>query len=151
MAADMLAAYYDRGEDSAPLFHSLKISNAASYQQHLNQYDVLKVNMQEFLSMTHSMDEMLTMLQKYLVFDLTDHFQEVRFRDENNLIQVMKDIYAKTKRSFVILIDEWDCLFREYQQNQDAQKKYLDFLLAWLKDNVCSVNGKRSNGVIFNT
>ena len=49
MAADMLAAYYDRGEDSAPLFHSLKISNAASYQQHLNQYDVLKVNMQEFL------------------------------------------------------------------------------------------------------
>ena len=134
MAADMLAAYYDRGEDSAPLFHSLKISNAASYQQHLNQYDVLKVNMQEFLSMTHSMDEMLTMLQKYLVFDLTDHFQEVRFRDENNLIQVMKDIYAKTKRSFVILIDEWDCLFREYQQNQDAQKKYLDFLRAWLKD-----------------
>lgn len=61
-------------------------------------------------------------------------FQEVRFRDENNLIQVMKDIYAKTKRSFVILIDEWDCLFREYLQNQDAQKKYLDFLWAWLKD-----------------
>ena len=46
----------------------------------------------------------------------------------------MKDIYAKTKRSFVILIDEWDCLFREYQQDQNAQKKYLDFLRAWLKD-----------------
>lgn len=122
MAADMLAAYYARGENSASLFDSLKISKAASYQQHLNQYDVIKVNMQEFLSMTHSMDEMLTMLQKYLIFDLTDHFQDVRFRDESNLIQVMKDIYAKTKRSFVILIDEWDCLFREYQQNQDAQK-----------------------------
>ena len=46
----------------------------------------------------------------------------------------MKDIYAKTKRAFVILIDEWDCLFREYQQDQDSQKKYLDFLRAWLKD-----------------
>lgn len=134
MAADMLAAYYDRGENSASLFSSLKIHYVSSYQQHLNQYDVIKVNMQEFLSMTHSMDEMLTMLQKYLVFDLTDHFQNVRFRDKNNLIQVMKDIYAKTNRSFVILIDEWDCLFREYQQNQDAQKKYLDFLRAWLKD-----------------
>lgn len=134
MAADMLAAYYDRGEDTASLFDPLKISKTGSYQQHRNQYDVLKVNMQEFLSMTHSMDEMLTMLQKYLVFDLTDHFQKVRFRDESNLIQVMKDIYAKTKRSFVILIDEWDCLFREYQQDQDAQKKYLDFLRAWLKD-----------------
>ena len=134
MAADMLAAYYDRGEDSDKLFESLKISKAESYEKHRNQYDVIKVNMQEFLSMTHSMDEMLAMLQKYLIFDLMDHFETVRFRDENNLIQVMKDIYSTTKRSFVILIDEWDCLFREYQQDQDAQKKYLDFLRAWLKD-----------------
>ena len=34
----------------------------------------------------------------------------------------------------MILIDEWDCLFREYQQDQEAQKKYLDFLRFWLKD-----------------
>lgn len=134
MAADMLAAYYERGEDSSVLFDSLKISKAASYQVHRNQYDVLKVNMQEFLSMTHSMDDMLSMLQKYLIFDLKDYFENVKFRDENNLIQVMKDIYSKTNCSFVILIDEWDCLFREFQQNYNAQKKYLDFLRVWLKD-----------------
>lgn len=134
MAADMLAAYYERGEDSSLLFDSLKISKAASYQKHRNQYDVIKVNMQEFLSMTHSMDEMLSMLQKYLIFDLMDQFENVRFRDEGNLIQVMKDIYNNTKRAFVVLIDEWDCLFREYKQDQEAQKKYLDFLRAWLKD-----------------
>lgn len=46
----------------------------------------------------------------------------------------MKDIFSQTGRSFVILIDEWDCLFREYKENQEAQKKYLDFLRAWLKD-----------------
>ena len=134
MAADMLAAYYERGEDSSALFDSLKISRSVSYQIHRNQYDVLKVNMQEFLSMTHSMDDMLSMLQKYLIFDLKEHFADVSFRDENNLIQVMKDIYSKTKCSFVILIDEWDCLFREYQQDENAQKKYLDFLRVWLKD-----------------
>ena len=134
MAADMLAAYYARGEDSAELFEALKISKAESYEKHRNQYDVIKVNMQEFLSMTHSMDEMLVMLQKYLIFDLMDHFETVRFRDEHNLIQVMKDIYSKTNHSFIILIDEWDCLFREYKQDKEAQKKYLDFLRAWLKD-----------------
>ena len=134
MAANMLSAYYSRECDSEKLFEGLEISKESGFKKHLNQYDTIFLNMQEFLSMTHSMDEMLTMLQKYLVFDLTDHFQKVRFRDESNLIQVMKDIYAKTKRSFVILIDEWDCLFREYQQDQDAQKKYLDFLRAWLKD-----------------
>lgn len=45
MAADMLAAYYARGEDSAELFESLKISKAESYEKHRNQYDVIKVNM----------------------------------------------------------------------------------------------------------
>ena len=46
----------------------------------------------------------------------------------------MKDVFSHTRCPFVILIDEWDCLFREYKQNKEAQKKYLDFLRAWLKD-----------------
>ena len=69
-----------------------------------------------------------------MIFDLQEAFGQVRLRDEKNLIQVMKDIYASTKHSFVILIDEWDCLFREYQNDKEAQKRYLDFLRAWLKD-----------------
>ncbi len=135
MAADMLAAYYGCGEDTAELFDRLKVSQASSYREHLNRYDVIKINMQEFLSLTYSVDEMLEMLQKYVRFDLLEQFEQaVRLRDENNLIQVMKDIYFRTQRPFVILIDEWDCLLREYQQDQDAQKKYLDFLRMWLKD-----------------
>ena len=103
MAANMLAAYYERGEDSSSMFDSLKISNADSYQIHKNKYDVLKVNIQEFLSMTHNMDDMLSMLQKYIIFDLQEHFEGVHFRDENNLIQVMKDIY--NKRNLVNFFD----------------------------------------------
>ena len=134
MAADMLAAYYERGEDASVLFDHLKVHNFPSYRKHLNQYDVIKVNMQEFLSMSPYINDMLKQLQNYLIFDMTEFFCQVHFRDKNNLIQVMKDIYAQTSRSFVILIDEWDCLFREYQRDQEAQKKYLDFLRAWLKD-----------------
>ena len=46
----------------------------------------------------------------------------------------MQDVYAQTRHPFIILIDEWDCLFREYQKDAQAQKQYLDFLRAWLKD-----------------
>ena len=134
MAADMLAAYYQRGVDADSLFRELKIADCASYAEHRNQYDVLKVNMQEFLSATDSVEDMLQMVRNYLIFDLREAFAEVRLRDEKNLVQVMKDIYAATGHSFVILIDEWDCLFREYQSDKEAQKKYLDFLRAWLKD-----------------
>ena len=134
MAANMLAAYYDRSENTEELFQNLSISKDRSYKENLNQYDVIKINMQEFLSMSETVEEMLQMLKDYLVSDFKEAFREIQFRDEKNLIQVMKDVFSHTRCPFVILIDEWDCLFREYKQNKDAQKKYLDFLRAWLKD-----------------
>ena len=134
MAANMLAAYYDRSENTEELFQNLAIREDKSYKENLNQYDVIKINMQEFLSMSGTMEEMLEMLKNYLVADFEETYPEVRFRDEKNLIQVMKDVFSYTRCPFVILIDEWDCLFREYKQDKDAQKKYLDFLRAWLKD-----------------
>lgn len=39
MAADMLAAYYDRGTDSNELFEKYKIAKSSSYKKHLNKYD----------------------------------------------------------------------------------------------------------------
>ena len=134
MAANMLAAYYDRSENTEELFQNLSISKDRSYKENLNQYDVIKINMQEFLSMSETVEEMLQMLKDYLVLDYKEAFREIQFRDEKNLIQVMKDVFSHTRCPFVILIDEWDCLFREYKQNKEAQKKYLDFLRAWLKD-----------------
>mgnify|MGYP000057439556 CR=1 FL=1 len=132
MAADMLAAYYGSGKDTSTLFDSLKISGCKTYRQNLNQYDVLKINMQEFMSATNSMDEMISVLQQRILEDLKRQYPVQVMGD--NLIFAMQDIYADTGRSFVILIDEWDCLFREYKQDKNAQKKYLDFLRAWLKD-----------------
>ena len=45
MAANMLAAYYDRDCDTKEFFDKLKISQSEEYLKHLNQYDVLKINM----------------------------------------------------------------------------------------------------------
>lgn len=52
MAADMLAAYYGKDYDSAQLFAGLEISHCETFSTHLNKYNVFKINMQEFLSMT---------------------------------------------------------------------------------------------------
>ena len=134
MAANMLAAYYDRSESTEELFQNLAISEDKSYKENLNQYDVIKVNIQEFLSMSGTIEEMLEMLRDYLISDFEETYPKVRFRDKRNLIQVMKVVFSYTRCPFVILVDEWDCLFREYKQDKEAQKKYLDFLRAWLKD-----------------
>ena len=57
MAANMLAAYYDRSENTEDLFQNLAISREKSYEENLNQYDVIKINMQEFLSATSGIFE----------------------------------------------------------------------------------------------
>lgn len=132
MAMDMLAAYYGKGGDTDKLFCNLKIGKTESYKKCLNQYEVLKINMQDFLSATNSVDEMLGMLQSRLIKELRWNYPDVV--DGDSLIFAMQDVYAHTGCLFVILIDEWDCLFREYAQDKEAQKKYLDFLRGWLKD-----------------
>lgn len=49
MALKMLAAYYSRGCDSRDLFKGLEIEKCGSFEEHLNKYDVILLNMQQFL------------------------------------------------------------------------------------------------------
>lgn len=76
MAADMLAAYYDCGDDTEELFEGLSISQCKSYRKHLNQYDVLKINMQEFLSRSDDVEGMLTLMQRRILSDLKQKYPE---------------------------------------------------------------------------
>ena len=85
MAADMLAAYYEREGDSSSLFDKLAVSKAESYRKYLNQYDVIKINMQEFLSVSRNVGDMLSMFSKYIIFDLKERFADVDFRDETKI------------------------------------------------------------------
>ena len=45
MAAGMLAAYYGRGCDSRELFEGLEIAGRPSFEEHLNKYDVIHLDM----------------------------------------------------------------------------------------------------------
>lgn len=134
IAANMLSAYYTCEYDSRELFSNLKIASSDSYEKHLNKYDVIFLNMQEFLSQSSNVEEMLSLLKKSVIWDLLDKYPDFRYFDETNLMRTLQDIYNKIKRPFVVIIDEWDCIFRENKKDTEAQKKYLDFLRNLLKD-----------------
>ncbi len=134
MAANMLAAYYSRGCNSKQLFTKLKIAKTTSFNEHRNQYDTFFINMQEFLSRSKNIEELLIRLQKILLRDLLQTYPDIDYFDKSDLIECMQDAYQVTKRPFVILIDEWDCIFREYKEDHIAQERYLDFLRDFLKD-----------------
>ena len=131
---NMLSAYYSLGADSKSQFNNLKIAQSKDYEKYLNKYNVIFINMQEFLSNSSNMDEMLRLLNKRLIKELEKEFSKYDVDFEDGLSFSMQDIYLETSTPFVILIDEWDCIFREHKNDKDAQKKYLDFLRNWLKD-----------------
>ncbi len=65
MAAKMLSAYYSKGCDSKALFENKKIAASASYREHLNKYNVIFLNIQNFLSGTYDIHDMKYQLKSY--------------------------------------------------------------------------------------
>jgi len=136
MGANMLAAYYGSYVDSKKLFENFKIVNDTSFETYLNQSNVLMVNIQEFLSLSSTVEEMIGFIKTSITDEIAEAYPDLKFKAIDNFIQVMKDTYRFTGKPFVILIDEWDCLLRENKEDVDGHKDYLDFLRLWLKDQV---------------
>ena len=133
IAESMLAAYYSKGCDSKELFSKFKIAETPDFEQHLNQYNVIHVDIQKFLGRTESIQEMLKFLQKRVLKELKHTFPSVD-SEESNLITALEDLYGEIHEKFIFIIDEWDCIFRVYKDDQQSQKNYLDFLRDLLKN-----------------
>lgn len=56
--------------------------------------------------------------------------------DANDLFYSLEKFCFETKTQFVIVIDEWDAIFRIRKEDEEGQKLYLDLLRDLLKDRV---------------
>lgn len=134
MAANMLSAYYENSVQSDYIFDHLRIAQNESYKTHLNKYNVIFLNIQEFLSESIDIKEMKLQIEHALLWDLVTAFPHVSLFNKNSLTRTLLDIYMAEQVPFVFIIDEWDCIFRERRANEQEQKLYLDFLRNLLKD-----------------
>ena len=134
MAANMVSAFYDRTVDGAAEFTGLAITEDPSFNAQRNRYDVLKVNIQYFLSVGRSAEGLIDFLEREVCPEIVEAYPNVRFREGDGIVQAMGRVYSQTGRQFVVVIDEWDCPMREMASDHEGQLRYLDFLRAWLKD-----------------
>ena len=131
--ANMLVAYYSKGCDSLDIFNDLKISQTELYQKHLNKHNVIHLDIQKFLSNSEDIDKMIKLLTQRIINEIKKEY-DVELFDETSLSMSFEDIFAKTGEQFVFIIDEWDCIFREYKEDKEAQEKYLDYLRLLFKE-----------------
>ena len=70
ITAGMLAAYYGRGCDSGELFEGLEIAGSPSFEEHLNRYDVIHLDMAYLLVQNKNAADTVAFMQKCVIDNL---------------------------------------------------------------------------------
>lgn len=139
MAAKMLVAYYSTGCNSYELFQDYRIAGDISFKQHLNKYDLLRLDMQLIRSTAINegyQEQLLAYLQKKVIKELCQDYGTFLTGEERSLAGVLQQLRVKAGKKFIIIIDEWDCIFREEKENEKLQKEYILFLRSLFKGSI---------------
>lgn len=141
-AARMLSAYYDSSCDSHSLFDGKKIASTEDYENHINKYNVIYLDITEFIFQASSENipfkEIPNLIMKVLSDEL-DLMLDSSFRNKGILVK-MGEVVERTGKKFVFIIDEWDAVIREAKNDYDAQKAFLNLLRVWFKNGTFTPN-----------
>ena len=132
VAANMIGAYYQKGAD-VTIFQNSKLIMTQDWDKYLGKFDVIKLVMTDFIKNGVKIEDSLKTIRRRILGELDEEYPGVKY-EEDDLSYSMTKFYQKSKRQFVIIIDEWDAVFRENKDNNEDQVAYLDFLRDWLKN-----------------
>ena len=133
MAAAMLCAYYGMADGNRELFEKLKLAQCPEWDRYLGKFDVIRLVMTNFVDRTTPMVKVIGRMSMRILDELHETYPDVRY-DEDDFVYSLSKFYRASGRQFVVVIDEWDVIFRTHKNDYDAQRDYLNFLRSWLKD-----------------
>ncbi len=126
----MLNAYYSKGCDSKALFSDLKIASKPDFEKHLNQHDVVYLDMMSFEDQECGGDKYLYNLNNQVVSELKDTYPDSFDKEKS---YSLPEAICCLKKRFVFIIDEWDFVFRKYPNNSKLHENFIDLLRALFK------------------
>ncbi|MDO5151048.1 MAG: AAA family ATPase [Oscillospiraceae bacterium] len=137
-AACMIEAYYSKGCDSEKLFSALEISKSSDFKKHLNQYNVIHIDVSSFSDDFGT--ELVKEIKRHLFDDFRKIYPEIDYTKSTAavLMQVYESSVTEINNEtenipFVIIIDEWDCVIRNYPDKPEFVHEYLQFLHSLFK------------------
>ena len=133
MAAKMLCAYYDKSCDSREMFRGLEIENNPDFEEHLNKYPVIYVDMTDFVTKYHGEKSIVDIVQRALIEDISEVYADVAVKETDDLMDYLLRVASATGEQFVFIIDEWDAICRELENNKEAMGEYVNLLRRMFK------------------
>ena len=143
VTAHMLSAYYSKGYEGQKIFDDLKISKKDSYEEHLNKYDVLYIDMNTIDGLfdgytnkkqkVEGVNDLVDYLEYSIIKELksSDVFSaclEKHQIENTGLLETLLSITQDLNTKFIFIMDEWDLVYREYRNDEVLQKKFIKLL-----------------------
>ncbi|WP_406546488.1 AAA family ATPase, partial [Succinimonas sp.] len=148
VTAHMLLAYYSKAYSGQHIFDGLKITNEdykESYGKHLNKYDVIYLDMNtirdDYIAYTEDEDlqvKGVTTFVDYFKYTIIEDLKEnedyarvigkSRKVGKKNLTAALQAVCEYTKERFILIMDEWDLIYRDYRNDTKLQKSFIDLL-----------------------
>lgn len=135
IAANMLAAYFEKGSDSRGLFEGRKLSSTQNWDKNMNKYDVIRIDVADIFARRNDTTEALDYIEHGILIDLAEEYEGMVNVKEDKLADALDRINTRTGARFVIIIDEWDAFFRDNRLEPEVQKRYINLLRSIFKGN----------------
>ena len=116
VTADMFLAYYSKGYDGHKIFDNLKITNSeykASYEKHLNKYDVIYIDMNSIRDdyIAYTEDEELQVKGVTTIVDYLQYSVIEDLKENKDYAKILSESRKVGKKTF-------NCIKRNMQPHQ---------------------------------
>jgi hypothetical protein len=135
ITANMIAAYFEKGSDSRELFQGRKLSETENWDRNMNKYDVIRIDLADIRARRNTPEETLDYIDQWIVKELDEAYPNLVDTSRDGIADALAIINDKTGAKFVVIIDEWDCLFRDDKSNTKVQERYINLLRGLFKGN----------------
>ena len=132
MASNTLNAYYSKGCDSRELFAPFKIAETPGFEDKLNKYNVIKIDMNSEYQGIADKSKIISTINRDVRSEIIQEFSDAGIEDDDTIARCIQKVYAATGETFIILMDEYDVLVRE-EVPQSLFDEYLSFLNSLFK------------------
>lgn len=128
VAARTIRAYYDNSCDSHELFAPYEIAQHPTYEDHINKYDVIGLDVQAFFLRDQDPKTFIDRMAMAVLEEVCEKWADIDGLYDLGLVNALIKVHEKTGAKFVFVIDEWDAVFRYCPNDEMLQKDWIHFL-----------------------
>lgn len=133
--ANMISAFWGKGQDSRAVFSKLLIGKDKETIKYVNQYNVIHISFNEMPRICKSYEQYISRIEKRLIADLQESYPDCGISDECAVWDALMQAFSVNgNEKFVFILDEWDFIFHRDFITQEDKRDYISFLSNLLKD-----------------